>query len=58
MDLAGDPLSTRPERDKTELLQALFHDILVGVLDESIAFAEQIIGSDEDAVGELRRLVE
>ncbi|WP_257015485.1 TetR/AcrR family transcriptional regulator [Rhodococcus sp. ACS1] len=43
---------------KTELFQALFHDILVGVLDENIAFAEEIIGSDEDAIGKLRRLIE
>jgi AcrR family transcriptional regulator len=43
---------------KRELFQALFHDILVDVLDENIAVAEHIIASDDDATGKLRRLVE
>ena len=43
---------------KKELFQALFHDILVDVLDNNIAVAEEIIGSDEDAPEKIRRLVE
>ncbi|WP_276135688.1 TetR/AcrR family transcriptional regulator [Rhodococcus sp. T2V] len=43
---------------KQELFQALFHDILVDVLDNNIAVAEEITASDEDAPEKLRRLVE
>src|SRR6476646_10731334 len=43
---------------KKELFQALFHDILVGVLDNNIAVAEEITASEEDAPEKLRRLVE
>ncbi|GAA5063727.1 TetR/AcrR family transcriptional regulator [Nocardia callitridis] len=42
---------------KKELFQALFHDILVDVLDENIAVAEQIISEETDAPDKLRRLV-
>ncbi|MFQ6398741.1 TetR/AcrR family transcriptional regulator [Nocardia sp. KC 131] len=43
---------------KKELFQALFHDILIGVLNENIAVASEIVASDLSAPDKLRGLVE
>lgn len=43
---------------KKELFQALFHDILVDVLDRNVAVAEEILTSSDDAPDKLRRLIE
>ncbi|MDF3303761.1 TetR/AcrR family transcriptional regulator [Rhodococcus sp. T2V] len=43
---------------KKELFQALFHDILVGVLDENIAVGADIVASDRSVPDKLRGLVE
>lgn len=43
---------------KKELFQALFHDILIGVLNENIAVASEIVASDMSAPDKLRGLVE
>ena len=43
---------------KKELFQALFHDILIGVLNENVAVASEIVASDMSAPDKLRGLVE
>ncbi|NMN97524.1 TetR/AcrR family transcriptional regulator [Nocardiaceae bacterium YC2-7] len=43
---------------KKELFQALFHDILIGVLNENVAVASEIAASDRSAPDKLRALVE
>ncbi|MBY8860389.1 TetR/AcrR family transcriptional regulator [Nocardia sp. CA2R105] len=43
---------------KQEVFQALFHEVVSGVLDENLDAADQVLALDVDAAEKLRRLIE